>query len=240
MKTSFTRALIALTAGVFIWSCATGPSLGSQSQSLDSYWTSTGKSYQAGAQFNGPMAWAAGQYVVVGSTTNKARTAVSRTLLVRQEQGGWVVETSTTSAKAPQKVTQMLITGFDQAMSTGDVSGLDLVWIKTLNKNGSVTTMQGAQLGMMKGLYKSAYESMVVKKTGFTDGGTIEVPAGSFAGTSLVKATTKVMLFTVDTESWLHSAVPISGMVKSSTTDGKTVSELLSFGFDGVAQIPPG
>ena len=182
MKTSFIRALTTLTAGVFVLWCATGPSLGAQSQSLDSYWTATGKSYQAGAQFNGPMAWAAGQYVVVGSTTNKARTAVSKTLLVRQEQGGWVVETSTTSAKAPQKVTQMLITGFDQAMATGDVSGLDLVWIKTLNKNGSVTTMQGAQLGIMKGLYKSAYEGLVVKKSGFTDGGTIEVPGRLFRG----------------------------------------------------------
>src|SRR5208337_5457039 len=110
MKTSFTRALIALAAGMLAWSWAAGPSLGAQS--LDSYWTATGKSYPA-AQFNGPMPWAAGQYVVIGSTTNKSRAAVSRTLLVRQEAGGWVIETSTTSAKMPQKITQMLVTGFD-------------------------------------------------------------------------------------------------------------------------------
>jgi len=238
MKTSFIRSLIALTAGAFIWSSAAGPVLGAQS--LDSYWTSTGKSYPAAAQFSGPMPWAAGQYVVIGSTSNKTRAAVSRTLLVRQEQGGWVIETSTTSAKSPPKITQMLVTGFDQAVATGDVSGLDLVWIKTLDKNGKVTTMQGAQLGMTKGLYKSTYENMVVKKTGYADGGTIEVPAGTFAGTSMIKASTKVLLFTVDTQSWMHPAVPISGMVKSMTSDGKNVSELLSFGFDGVPQMPPG
>jgi len=203
---------------------------------LDSYWNQTGSSYPA-AQFTKPMSWAAGQYVVTGTTINGSRKSVSKTLLVRQEQGGWVIETSTISDNGQQKVTQMLITGFDQAMTTGDASGLDLVWIKTLNNNGKVTTISGAQLGFMKGLYKSAYENILSKPSGATDGGPVQVPAGSFAGTSSVKTTMKIMMSTIEVQTWLNPAVPVNGMVKSMTTDGKTVVELLSFGTDGVPQI---
>jgi len=223
-----------LIAGVVfaLWAVTLSPAA-----SIDSNWSQTGKSYPA-AQFTKPMPWAAGQYVVTGATMNGSHKSVSRTLLVRQEQGGWVIETSTTSANGEEKVTQMLITGFEQAMATGDTSGLDLVWIKTLKKGGGVTTMQGAQLGFLKGMYKSAYEGLVMKTSGVADGGAIQVPAGSFAGTSTIKATVKVLMSTVESQVWLNPAVPVNGVVKSMTTDGKTVVELLSFGFDGVPKIP--
>jgi hypothetical protein len=109
--------------------------------------------------------------------------------------------------------------------------------VKELKKDGSVTTTQGAQLGFLKGLYKSAYENLVTPSTGVTDGGAITVPAGSFAGTSTIKSTVKVMMATIQVQSWLNPAVPVNGMVKSMTTDGKTVIELLSFGSDGMARI---
>ena len=137
---------------------------------LDSYWNQAGKSYPAG-QFTKPVSWSAGQYVVTGTTMNGARKSVSKTLLVRHEQEGWVIEMSTISDNGQQKVTQMLISGFDQAMQTGDAYGLDLVWIKTLNSNGKVTTLEGAQLGFMKGLYKSAYENILTRPSGLSDGG---------------------------------------------------------------------
>ena len=235
MKRSFVPALAAGIAAVIFM--AFGGTRVQAASPLDSYWNQTGKSYPAGAQFTKPMPWAAGQYVVTGTTTSGSRKSVSKTLLVRQEQGGWVIETSTLSSNGEEKVTQMLVTGFDQAIATGDASGLDLVWIKTLKKDGSITTTQGAQLGFMKGLYKSAYENLVSKTSGVTDGGAIAVPAGSFAGTSTIKVSVKVMMSTIEMQSWLHPAVPVNGTVKSMTTDGKTVIELLSFGSDGAPRI---
>jgi len=235
-----TRPCVPVLAALFtvavLASCASQSQAGSQS--LDSYWAATGKSYPVQTRFTKPMSWKEGQYVVLGTTTNGNRNSVSKTLLVRQEQGGWVIETSTINSKGEEKVTQMLITGFEQAMATGDTSGLDLVWIKTMKKDGSVSTTQGAQLGFLKGLYKSAYENLVVSRSGASDGGAVAVPAGSFDGTRMIKATTKVMLTTIDSQTWLHPAVPVNGMVKSMTKDGKTVVELLSFGFDGTPRIP--
>jgi hypothetical protein len=87
------------------------------------------------------MPWAAGQYVVTGTTVNGSRKFVSKTLLVRQEQGEWVIEISNIGENGEQKVMQMLITGFDQAVTTGNTSNLDLVSIKILNKSGKVTTI---------------------------------------------------------------------------------------------------
>ncbi len=237
MKRSVVSALVACLAGAAFMSFASTQAQAA-SQSFDSYWNQAGKSYPAGPQFKKPMPWLAGQYVVVGTTTNGVHKSVSKTILVRQEQGGWVIETSTLSGNGEEKVTQMLITGFDQAMATGDTSGLDLVWIKTLKKDGGVTTTQGAQLGFMKGLYKSAYENLVTQASSAADGGSVAVPAGSFAGTSTIKTTMKVMISTIEMQTWLHPAVPINGMVKSMTTDGKTVVELLSFGTNGVPRIP--
>ncbi|MGA2612169.1 MAG: hypothetical protein ABSG38_01775 [Spirochaetia bacterium] len=234
MKRSVVSALIAGMAGAVFMSFASAQ-VQAASQSFDSNWNQTGKSYPA-AQFTKPMPWAAGQYVVTGTTTNGTRKSVARTLLVRQEQGGWVIETSTISGNGEEQVTQMLITGFDQMMATGDASAMDLVWIKTL-KNGKVTTTQGAQLGFMKGLYKGAYENILTRPSGLSDGGAIAVPAGSFAGTSTVKTSMKVMVTTIEVQTWLNPAVPVNGMVKSMTTDGKTVIELLSFGTDGVPRI---
>ena len=207
-------------------------------QSLDSYWKESGKSFPAAGVFTRPQAWAPGQYVVLGNYSNGKRDSVSMSILVRQEAGGWVMESRSIDKKGAETVMQMLLAGFDQAMAAGDASKVDLRWIKTLDKDGKISVMEGPQLGLMKGLYKSAWERMVVGPATYSDGGAVQVPAGAFAGTSMVKAKTKVMGFSVETETWSHPAVPLSGMVKSRSTDGKSSSELLSFGFDGKARIP--
>jgi hypothetical protein len=132
----------------------------------------------------------------------------------------------------------MLLAGFDSAMTTGDASKIELVWMKTLDKDGKVSVMEGPAISMVKGLMKSTWEKLVVNVTAPAEGGTVAVPAGSFAGTSLIKSTSKVMGQTIEAESWFHSAVPVNGVVKTRTTDGKTLTELLSFGTDGKSRIP--
>jgi hypothetical protein len=132
----FISALIGCMAGALFISIANTLVLAA-SQSLDSYWNQNGKSYPAGQQFTKPMAWAAGQYVVTGTTTNGVHKSVSKTVLVGQEQGRWVIETSLINANGEEKVTQMLITGFDQALATGDTSGLDLVWLRSSRKTAA-------------------------------------------------------------------------------------------------------
>jgi hypothetical protein len=205
---------------------------------IDQYWADKGKSFPAAGQFSKPAAWAPGQYVTLGTTVKGARESVSTTLLVRKEEGGWVIETSSIDKKGKESVSQMLLAGFDAAMTAGDASKIELVWIKNMDKDGKVSQMEGPAVSMFKGLMKSSWEKLVVSVTSPADGGTVAVPAGSFAGTSVVKSTSKVMGQTIEAESWFHSAVPVNGVVKTRTTDGKTVTELLAFGTDGKPRIP--
>jgi hypothetical protein len=205
---------------------------------IESYWTAKGGSFPAAGKYSKPVAWAPGQYVVLGNTVNGKHDSVSTTLLVRKEEGGWVIESSSLDKKGKESVSQMLLSGFDAAMSSGDASGIELIWMKSLDKDGKVNVMEGPTLSMIKGLMKSAWEKLIVNVAAPADGGTVDVPAGSFAGTSLTKSTSKIMGKTIEAESWLHSAVPVNGVVKTRTTDGKTVTELLAFGSDGKPRIP--
>lgn len=228
------RFVLAVSASVALFgACLSSPASKPASGALDKYWESTGKTYPAGGKFAKPMAFAPGQYVVTGSTANGKRQSVTKTLLVRKEQGGWVFETVGMDAKGKETVGQILIAGMDEAMQTGDGGKISLVWMKTRDEKGVVQTIEGDQMKMYNAVSKSTWTNMVVDAKAAVPGGPISVPAGSFADTVLSRATTKVLGFTVETESWMNAAVPINGMVKSRSTDGKSVVELLSFGFDG-------
>ncbi|HRY71981.1 MAG TPA: hypothetical protein P5165_02050 [Spirochaetia bacterium] len=209
-----------------------------QSKALDALWTTSTKAYPEAGKFQKPLAWAPGQYVVVGQLAKGKRDSVSKTLVVRKEAGGWVIENSSVDKAGKESVMQMCLGNYDAAMKAGDGSMIELVWIKTLEKDGSVSTTEGPALAMMKTMMKSTYEKMVVSLSEYVEGGAVQVPAGSFSGTNVVKAKTKVMGFNIETESWFHPAVPVNGMVKSRTTDDKSFSELISFGFDGKPRIP--
>lgn len=42
---------------------------------------------------------------------------------------------------------------------------------------------------------------------------------------------------TIESDGWYNTAVPVNGMVKSMTKDGKTLMELLEFGTDGKSEF---
>jgi len=200
---------------------------------LEKYWASKGKSYPASNLTGKPKAWAPGQYVLLGVSSNGKPQSVSRSLLVGKEGSAWIIENWSIDKDGKETVGQTCIDGYDKAMSAGDASGIEIVWMKTMDKDGKVTKIEGQQLSMFKSISKSSYESLVTTTTGLIAGGAVAVPAGSFAGTGYAKSTVKTMGFSVESEVWFNEAVPINGMVKSSSNKGKSVSELLDFGFDG-------
>jgi len=59
------------------------------------------------------------------------------------------------------------------------------------------------------------------------------VPAGTFAATNRVEAEATFLGKTYRSTVWHHSAVPINGMVKSVSDDGKNQTVLLGFGLRG-------
>lgn len=214
------------------------PAVFAQSKSLDALWTASTRSYPGAGQFSAPKAWAPGQYVVVGQISNGKRDSITTTLVVAKVGNGWVLENSSMDKSGKESVMQMLLGNYDVAMKTGDASQIELIWIKTLEKDGSVTKTEGQPLLIMKAMMKSTYEKMIVNIPEYADGGSIQVPAGTFGATTLVSAKTKVFGRTIESETWFHPAVPVNGMVKSRAKGDKSVSELIAFGFDGKPRIP--
>jgi hypothetical protein len=207
-------------------------------KSLDSYWADKGTAYPASGTFSKPAAWTPGQYVTIGTTIKGKKDSVTTTLLVRKEEGAWVIENAGIDKKGKESISQTCLKGFDEAMATGDTSKIELVWMKTMDKNGKVSLIEGPTISMMKGLMKSSWEKLVVTVSSPSDGGTQAVPAGSFAGTSYIKSTSKIMGKTIESETWFQPSVPINGMVKTRAADGSSESLLLAFGVDGKPRIP--
>ncbi|TFG84232.1 MAG: hypothetical protein E4H20_03750 [Spirochaetales bacterium] len=216
-------------------SCASSPPASSP---MDAYWASSGTAFPASTHFVRPITWKAGQYIVIGSTVKGKRESVSKTLLVRKDKDGWVLEMSTVDRKGNETVSQVCFSGYEEAIVTGTYSQLRMVWMKNRDEKGEIQVISGDEMTFYNTFARSAYENMIVKIDKFIDGGTIAVPAGSFSGTNYIKASVKVMGFNIETETWYHPAVPLTGVVLSRSTDGKSVSELLSYGFDGKPILP--
>lgn len=213
-------------------------SVGAEDKSaIAKYWKDTGKSYPASGKFVKAAKWAPGQYVIVGTTTKGKRESVSRSLIVRKEADGWVIETTNTDRKGKETASQMLLKHYDEAIKAGNPALIEIGWMKMRDEDGNIQTIDGDQMALFNTFAKSSYENLIVNVENYTDGGDVTVPGGSYSGCTYNKTTVKVMGMKVTTEDWFHSSVPVNGMVKSQTEDGKSVSELLSFGYDGKSSI---
>lgn len=193
--------------------------------------------YAASGQYKKPMPWKAGQYVETENLTKGKRESLSKTLLVGKEKNGWIVESVTVDKKGKRSVSQTLFLGMEEAINSGKAGGVTVGWMKMRNEDGTIQTIEGEQLAFYNLLAKGSLDSMVIDILAFTDGGTVAVPAGVFAGTNQVNGTVKIMGMKIETESWYHPSVPVNGMVKSRSKDGKTESRLVSFGFDGKSEM---
>jgi hypothetical protein len=204
---------------------------------LAAWWIVTGKDYPAGQQFVSPGEWKPGQYIVTGITVNGRRDSISRMTIVRKDAEGWVIEFDTVNMKGQETTSQILLCGYDEAEKSGDFSVISVGWIKRQDENGKIKKLEGNQIGMFNALMKQMFEKMLSDVPASSPGGPVAVPAGTFADTTYGKSSVKVLGFNVETETWYNEAVPINGVVKTRTTDGKTVTELLSFGTDGKPSI---
>ncbi len=196
--------------------------------------TKTSKSFNASGSFLKPMPYTVGQYVVHAMTDGENKS-VSKTSIVGKEQNGWIIETYSLTNKT-ETTTQMLITGLERVVETGNVDDLDIVWVKMKDKNGKIQTIEGPVLSITKGLYRKGLMSFNVKVNASSNGGNVSVPAGNFIGT--IKTRTELSFFgqTHVADGWYHPSVPINGLVKSVSEDGKTVVELLDFDTQGASK----
>ncbi|MCX7736922.1 MAG: hypothetical protein N2319_09430 [Candidatus Kapabacteria bacterium] len=225
-------ALVLLS--LLIVSC--GPSINPalQQKINNFYGNSSSKSFTMSGSFSKPMPLKVGQWVLQGSN-NEGKKSVNKISIVGQEQGGWIFEFYSLT-ESEENWNQMLIKGLETANETKNMDEIDIVWVKIKDKDGNVSSIDGMVLSLSKGMYKQTLSSLNLKLTSGSNGGTVTVPAGTFNGTYKAKAEVTVLGRKYTTDAWYHSDVPINGMVKAVSDDGKIVTELLDFGLTGATR----
>ena len=220
-----------LISAILITSCSSGPKKDSPS-ALDPLWQGAGKAYKA-KKFYKVRKWAPGQYVVVGNKVDGVKESVSRMLVVGKKSGGWIFETTSTNREGKVTGMQMLITGYERAVNTGKTDQIKVVWMKMLQEDGTVQKLEETQIMVYNFALQSTWSKLINVNTRFKNGGSVTVPAGTFASTSTANAEVKILFKTFKSTSWLHPDVPVNGVVRTSSEDGENVTELISFGYNG-------
>jgi hypothetical protein len=229
-----TGSMLFITAFLFA-GCSSSPKKSGPSP-LDHFWQAKGKSFSS-KKFSKPPKWAAGQYIVVGNTNDGIHNSVNKTTIIGKEGKGWVYEVITNDDKGKTTGMQVMVEGIEKASEKGDISQISVQWVKILKEDGKIEKIEGQALMFYNMMLKSSWEKMIVASSKFENGGSVPVPAGTFAATSSMKTTVKILFSTTTSTAWMHPDVPVNGMVKSETDDKKYVSELLDFGYNGKAVI---
>ncbi len=228
------KLLLLLPAIVLLASC--GPSADPALQRrIDEYYAKANpRTFGVSMKDFKPMPYAVGQWAMYG-VTGDGKRSISKESIVGQESGGWIIETYSLS-ETQESTMQMLVTGLDKARESMDPEDIDIVWVKTRDKNGKIETIEGPVLSVTKGLYRKNLVNFSVKQLGTEDGGSVTVPAGTFPGTIKTMAEATFFLSTYTSDGWFHSAVPINGMVKSVVREKNITMELLDFGKTGAVK----
>jgi hypothetical protein len=197
------------------------------------YGKSLDKTYPSSAKFSRPMSLAVGQWVLWGLSSDGKRS-ISKSSIVGKEGDGWIIEAYSLS-DYDESTIQYLVRGIEKVSEKGNIDDIEMVWMKIRDKDGNITTQEGVALTFSKGFYKKALEHFAVNITG-SDGGTVKVPAGNFPGTTKYRSEVTFFGTYYESDGWYHSEVPISGMIKSVSTDNKITMELLDFGKTGATK----
>jgi hypothetical protein len=227
------KSLFAVCVLLLALSC--GSSVNPQLKAkIDSYNTAGTDDFGKSGKFIRPMGLAVGQYVIMRNN-NDGDISITKTSIVGKEQGGFILENYSLTGSS-EGATQMLVTGMDKAARSGNAGDIDIIWIKVKDNEGNIQTFEGPMMTMVKSLYAKGIPSVTVNMQSAKIAQLVRVPAGAFSGTYEVKAEVTLLGRTYKSTSWYHTSVPINGMVKSVSEDGKTIQELVKFGTKGAVR----
>jgi hypothetical protein len=172
-------------------------------------------------------ALAVGQWSKYRNTSKDGATEVTYKV-VAEEDGGYWLEVVRGAANAGT-VLQMLIS----IKNRSDPNSLDVHAARIRMPNGHVRELRGDMLRPTADGYRKSLAEIFAPSLAGAPQEDVSVPAGNFHGcykrTQKVERQSKASEQTV----WVHTDVPISGIVKSEETDGSGKTELLTWGTSG-------
>ena len=180
-----------------------------------------------------PLKWSVGQWTLTRSVNDKGEVSYVRTAIVGREDGGYWIEMETQDWYR-HGLTKVLYAG----MPTNVDEALDSVRrivVRTEGKPDQVMdfTKDDPAMAIAKHFAKQYMKIGVAAVPEQASREDAKVPAGTFRGCAKFSSTVELGPFSTETTTWFHPAVPLSGGVKSVTTDGKLTTELVDFGLTG-------
>lgn len=223
---------LVFTAALLVAACSTPSKPKNQADIGTAFGKSKATSYPAPVvPFEQVMPLVVGQHTRYGVVDKDGQKSVSGFSVIGHDGDVWVLESYSLTA-GNESWTQLKVAGLDLAMVTRSSDDINIISARTKNNNDAPSEIDGVVLSLTKGIYKDALSHWTMKTTPEGKDILVTVPAGTFQGT--VKASTTMHVF----GNWLtatgfyHPDVPISGLVKSTSSNGVEMS-LLDFGTSG-------
>jgi hypothetical protein len=192
----------------------------------------TGQTFPAPAVF-APKPLVVGQWTQHRLINDKGEPSLTTYKVVGEEAGASWVEVANESYYG-KTVTKILLAILDRA----NPNSFEIRAVKMKDKKGQVTELQGPMIQLMRSAYQSSINMLAVSWQGLPQE-SVAVIAGNF--TNCFKARTDANWggWHSSATTWMHSGVPISGLVKSVGIDRATSMELVGFGETGAtSEIP--
>jgi hypothetical protein len=174
-----------------------------------------------------PMPLAAGQWTQHKMLDDKGQPSLLTYKILSEEAGAFWIETVHESYKG--RTIQKMLVAFGNRT---DPSQIEIRAISMKDQKGRVNEVPPPVLSMMQSLYKNAVSMLVVNWQGQPQESVL-VPAGQFAACFRTRTDAQWAGYRTVSDSWTHSAVPISGLVRSQGVDKPYTMELVAYGLSG-------
>jgi hypothetical protein len=180
-----------------------------------------------------PVKWSVGQWTLTRSVNEKGEPTFTRTAVVARENGGYWIESETQDWYS-HSFTKVLYAG----VPTNVDEAFDLVRkivTRADDKPEQVLDFSKDDPGMAIAK-RFVKQYMKVGLAAVPDQASREdakVPAGTFRGCAKFNTKVEFGPFSMEATNWFHPGVPLSGSVKSASTDGKWTQELVDYGLTG-------
>jgi hypothetical protein len=222
--------------GLGLLPLACGPSIDSAAKTdIDrrvSAFVPSGQGFPAPAVL-APKPLAAGQWTQHRLTSEKNEHSLITYKIVGEDSGAYWVEVANESYYG-KTVTKILLAVADRA----NPSTMEIRAVKTKDKNGKLSEFQGPELQIMKPVWQGAVNMLAVSWQGLPQEA-MNVVAGNFAACFKARTHASWGGWHTASTSWMHPAVPISGLVRSEGIDRPSTMELVGFGEAGATSELP-
>jgi hypothetical protein len=191
----------------------------------------TGKTHAA-APWTKPVAMAVGQWVMFGITDDDGERMVMKQSII--EKDGDVVTIEMVTINEDDVIMQQLtVKGLFDGVQRGNVDDVEILKVRMKTNDDEPVEVESFILKMAQGMYSKAFKGWVTETKTVATGEDVTVPAGTFKGTTVVTSEMTATGESEETKSWVHPAVPMSGVVKSTYDGGDYTMVLLDYGMTG-------